>query len=122
VPPPVQWQAQILAPRGAGAVTPLPARDVERRRAHGERTTRVIPAGQVGSEKPIEITREVWPSPGLTLTLSSRDFDPRSGEISYRLRGLKGLKPGEPDAALLRVPAHFSRPARPGGKASTPNG
>ena len=118
-PPPVQWRAQHLAPRGAGAVTPLPARDIEGLRAHGERTSWVIAAGQVGNEKPIEITREVWTSPELMLTLSSRDFDPRSGEISYRL---KGLKRGEPDAALMRVPADFSRPARPGGRASTPTG
>lgn len=113
-PPPVQWRAQHLAPRGAGAVTPLPAREIEGQRAHGERTTWVIEAGRLGNEKPIEITREVWTSPELMLTLSSRDFDPRSGEVSYRL---KGLKRGEPDAALMRVPAEYSKPGRPGSKA-----
>jgi hypothetical protein len=118
-PPPVQWRAHNLAPRGPGAVTPLPARDIEGQRAHGERTTWVVPAGQVGNEKPIEITREVWTSPELMLTLSSRDFDPRSGELNYRL---KGLRRGEPDAALMRVPADFSKPGRPAGKASTPPG
>lgn len=118
-PPPVQWRAQNLAPRGPGTVTPLPARDIEGQRAHGERTTWVVPAGQVGNEKPIEITREVWTSPELMLTLVSRDFDPRSGELNYRL---KGLKRGEPDATLMRVPADFSKPGRPAGKASTPSG
>ncbi len=123
---PIAWPAMPAPPTppthtspGAAPAAPLPARDIEGLRAHGERTSWVIAAGQVGNEKPIEITREVWTSPELMLTLSSRDFDPRSGEISYRL---KGLKRGEPDAALMRVPADFSRPARPSGRASTPTG
>ena len=119
VPPPVQWRATNLAPRGAGSVQPLPAKDVEGVRANGERTTWVIEAGKVGNEKPIHITREVWTAPDLMLTVSSRDFDPRSGEVNYRL---KGLKRGEPDAALMRVPADYKQPTRPGTKASQPTG
>ena len=119
VPPPVQWRATNLAPRGAGSVQPLPAKDVEGLRAHGERTTWVIEAGKVGNEKPIHITREVWTAPDLMLTVSSRDFDPRSGEVNYRL---KGLKRGEPDPALMRVPADYKQPTRPGNKASQPTG
>ena len=52
------------------------------------------------SRQPIDISRDVWTSPALMLTLSSRDFAPRSGAISYRL---KGLKRGEPDATLMRL-------------------
>lgn len=107
-PPMVQWRAQAWAPRGAGSVTPLGVRDVEGLRASGERTSWTIEAGRVGNEKPIQITREVWTSPDLMVTVSTRDFDPRSGETNYRL---KGVKRGEPDAALMRVPADFSRPA-----------
>ena len=110
-PPPVQWRAQHGAPRGAGTATPLAAKDIEGLRANGERTAWVIEAGKVGNERPIQIVREVWTAPELMLTLSSRDFDPRSGEVNYRL---KNLKRGEPDAALMRVPADFTRPpARP---------
>ena len=119
VPPPVQWRASSLAPRGNGTVQPLPAKDMEGLRANGERTTWVIEAGKVGNEKPIQITREVWTAPDLMLTVSSRDFDPRSGELNYRL---KGLKRGEPDAALMRVPADFKQPVRPSNKASAPTG
>ena len=119
VPPPVQWRAHSAAPRGAGSVSPLPARDIEGLRANGERTTWVIEAGKVGNDKPIQITREVWTAPDLMLTMSSRDFDPRSGEVNYRL---KGLKRGEPDAALMRVPADYKQPARPSSKASAPTG
>jgi hypothetical protein len=101
LPPAVRWTAQMLAPRGPGVLTPLPAREIEGVRAHGERTTGTIEAGKVGNEKPIEIVREVWTAPELALTLSTRDFDPRSGEVNYRLANLKR---GEPDPALMRVP------------------
>jgi hypothetical protein len=117
-PPAVQWRASTFAPRGAGTVSPLPARDIDGLRANGERTTWVIEAGKVGNEKPIQITREVWTSPELMVTLSSRDFDPRSGEVNYRLRNVRR---GEPDAALMRVPADYKAPeSRPrGGKAAS---
>ncbi|RVU49725.1 hypothetical protein [Rubrivivax rivuli] len=107
-PPGVQWRAQVLAPRGPATVQALPARDIEGLRAHGERSSWVIEAGKVGNEKPIQILREVWTSPELMLTLQTRDFDPRSGEVNYRL---KNLKRGEPDPALMRVPADYARPA-----------
>ena len=118
-PPAVQWRSQVLAPRGAGTVTPLPAREIEGLRANGERTTWVIEAGKVGNEKPIQITREVWTSPELMVTVHSRDFDPRSGEVNYRL---KHLKRGEPDASLMRVPADYGKPARPAARASGAKG
>jgi hypothetical protein len=118
-PLPVQWRASHLAPRHGGTSSPLPARDIDGQRANGERTTWVIPAGKVGNEKPIEIVREVWTSPDLMLTLSSRDFDPRTGEVNYRL---KAVKRGEPDAALMRVPADFSKPSRAAPRASGPTG
>lgn len=109
MPAPVLSRALSLAPRGAGTVTPLAAQEIEGVRAHGERTSWVIEAGKVGNEKPITITREVWTAPELMLTVSSRDFDPRSGEVNYRLTNLKR---GEPDAALMKVPADFVPPGK----------
>jgi len=111
-PLPVQWRAQLLAPRGAGSTQPLGSKEVEGMPAHGERTTWLIEAGRIGNERPIQITREVWTSPDLMLTLQSRDFDPRTGEASYRL---VNLKRGEPDAALMKVPADYKA-----SKASSP--
>ena len=102
-PMPLQWRS--LAPRGTGTVAPLGAKDVEGLRSNGDRTTWTIEAGKLGNEKPIQITREVWTSPDLMVTVMSRDFDPRSGETNYRL---KNVRRGEPDAALMRVPADFS--------------
>ena len=108
LPPGVQMRSLSMAPRGPGSLSPLPAKDIEGVRANGERTTWTIEAGKVGNERPIQIVREVWTSPDLMLTLATRDFDPRSGEQNYRL---KDLKRGEPDAALFRVPADYTKPA-----------
>jgi hypothetical protein len=36
--------------------------------------------------------------------VQSREFDPRSGEVSYRLGKVKR---GEPDAALMKVPPDY---------------
>lgn len=121
-PPPLpglSWRAHSLAPRGPGVVTPLPPKEIEGLRAHGERTTWTIEAGRIGNERPIEIVREVWTSPELLLTLATRDFDPRSGEVAYRLQNLRR---GEPDPALMRVPADYQqlRPPGPRAPASAP--
>lgn len=93
-------------PRGEAVVTALPAKEIEGIKVNGERSSWTIPAGQLGNEKPILITREVWRSPELMLTIASTDRDPRSGETSYRL---EGVKRGEPDAALMKVPADYER-------------
>lgn len=108
-PPEIRWRAQQLAPRGPGVHTALGSKEIEGVRANGERTTWTIEAGKLGNEKPIVITREVWTSPELMLPLHSRDFDPRSGEVSYRL---VNVKRGEPDAALMKVPADYKQTRR----------
>ncbi len=108
-PPPMNWSLRSLQPRGPGVTTPLPAKEIEGLRVNGERTSWTIEAGKVGNDKPIQIFREVWTSPELMLTVMSRDFDPRSAEVVYRLQNLKR---GEPDAALMRVPPDYSTPRR----------
>jgi hypothetical protein len=54
----------------------------------------------------------VWTSPERLLTLQTREFDPRSGETTYRL---SKLKRGEPDPTLMKVPPDYdaSRGGRP---------
>jgi hypothetical protein len=116
LPPMVAHRLPGLLPRGPGVLSPLGSKDIEGVRVDGERTTWTIEAGRLGNEKPIVITREVWTSPDLLLTVQSREFDPRSGEITYRL---SKLKRGEPDPALMKVPADYdagragTRPAPP---------
>ena len=72
--------------------------------AEGTRTRTVIPAGEIGNEREIEIVSERWYSPELQVVVSSRHSDPRLGETSYRLQNLSR---GEPDKALFEVPAGF---------------
>jgi hypothetical protein len=112
LPPGVALRAQLGAPRGPGVANPLGTKDIEGVKANGERTTWTIEAGKVGNEKPIVITRDVWTSPDLMLTVLSRDADPRVGETIYRL---VRIKRGEPDAALMRVPADYAAPMVPSG-------
>lgn len=119
--PPLLLQGPLL-PREGGTTTALPSKEIDGVKVNGERTTWTIEAGKIGNEKPIVISREVWRSPELMLTVQSRDADPRSGEQNYRL---EQIKRGEPDAALMKPPADFSegsrrsaRPAASGPKAS----
>ena len=69
--------------------------------AEGTRTTRTIPAGVVGNEKPLVITVETWRSPDLQIVVLSRRNDPRFGETVYKLTDITR---GEPDPALFQLP------------------
>lgn len=108
-PPALRWR------RRPGVASPLGSREIEGLKVNGERTAWTIEAGKLGNEKPIVITRDVWTSPELMLTVQSRDFDPRSGEVNYRL---VNVKRGEPDAALMKPPADY----RSSPPASAPKG
>jgi hypothetical protein len=70
----------------------------------GTRTTKTIPAGQIGNEKPISIVIEVWTSPELKTVVMSKRSDPRMGEQTFRLTNILRV---EPDASLFTVPADF---------------
>lgn len=70
----------------------------------GVRTTHIIPAGQIGNERPITIVTEVWTSPELRTVVYSKRSDPRMGEQTFRLTNIVR---GDPDAALFTVPADF---------------
>ncbi|MFN3303792.1 MAG: hypothetical protein ACK44A_08735, partial [Roseateles sp.] len=115
--PPVPPLALGL-PREGGTTTALPPKEIDGLKVNGERTTWTIEAGKIGNERPIVISREVWRSPELMLTVSSRDADPRSGEQNYRL---EKIRRGEPDPALMKPPSDYSetprRSARPAAQA-----
>jgi hypothetical protein len=70
----------------------------------GVRTTRTIPAGAIGNDKPIVIVTEVWTSPDLKTIVSSKRSDPRMGEQTFKLTNLVRA---EPDASLFTVPSDF---------------
>jgi hypothetical protein len=73
--------------------------------ADGSRTTIIIPAGQIGNERPIEIVSERWYSPELQAVLMTRHSDPRFGETSYKLTNISRT---EPDHSLFEVPAGYT--------------
>jgi hypothetical protein len=71
---------------------------------NGVRTTRTIPVGQIGNDKPISIVTEVWTSPDLKIIVYSKRTDPRMGEQTFKLTNIVRA---EPDASLFTVPADF---------------
>jgi hypothetical protein len=73
--------------------------------AQGTRITRIIPAGQIGNEKPITIVRESWYSNDLQTVVMSKHSDPWSGETTYTLTNIQRA---EPDASLFAVPSDYT--------------
>ena len=71
----------------------------------GTRTTNTIPAGTIGNDKDIVITRETWYSPDLKLVLQTTQTDPRFGETTY---ALTNLERSEPDSTMFQIPAGYT--------------
>jgi hypothetical protein len=94
---------------GAGGSSPteeiLGARQFETVRALGRKTTSVIPSGQIGNDRPIEITDERWESPELRMLIYSRNSDPRTGVVEYRLTNINRA---EPPADLFTIPSGYT--------------
>ena len=72
--------------------------------AAGRRTTTMIPKGVLGNDRPIEVTDERWESLDLKVLVLSRHYDPRSGEVEYRLTGIKRT---EPQKDLFLIPTGY---------------
>ena len=83
---------------------PLGSETMEGLVVSGVRTTRTIPAGQIGNDRLISIVTEVWTSPDLKTIVSSKRNDPRMGEQTFRLTNVVRA---EPDPSLFTVPADF---------------
>jgi hypothetical protein len=72
--------------------------------ADGTRTTRTIPAAEVGNALPIQIVTERWYSPDLQTVVLMKRSDPRSGESVYQLTNIIRA---EPPSTLFVPPADF---------------
>jgi hypothetical protein len=104
-PPPMTFHKRILINDPAEAKTEdLGSQMIEGVLANGVRTTRTIPAGQIGNEKALSIVTEVWTSPELKTVVYSKRTDPRMGEQIFHLTNIVRA---EPDPALFTVPANF---------------
>jgi hypothetical protein len=68
----------------------------------GTRTTTVIPQGQIGNDRPIQMVHERWESAELHVTILMKHTDPMMGD---RVERLTNVRRGEPDPALFQVPA-----------------
>jgi len=83
----------------------LGTRQIEGVKATGRKTTTTIPAGQIGNDRPIQITDERWESPELRLLLFSRHHDPRASDVEYQLTNINRTEP-PPD--LFIVPSDYT--------------
>ncbi|HEY6388935.1 MAG TPA: hypothetical protein VIX91_24930 [Candidatus Acidoferrum sp.] len=105
-PPPPMAVMKSLGPEERTEVSTedLGTQTMEGLLVSGVRTTRTIPAGEIGNEKPISIVTEVWTSPDLKTIVYSKRSDPRMGEQTFKLTNVVRA---EPDASLFTVPADF---------------
>lgn len=87
-----------------GKTESLGKRNIEGVIAEGTRTTRTIPAGEIGNERPIEVVSERWYSPELQTVVLSKRTDPMIGETSYRLTNIVR---SEPPRSLFEPPADY---------------
>lgn len=78
----------------------------------GVRTTRTVPAGQIGNSGPMKIVTEVWTSSDLKTVIYSKRSDPLMGEQIFQLTDIVRT---EPDPSLFVVPADFEIVDGPGG-------
>ena len=89
----------------AGKEESLGKRNIEGVMAEGTRIVDVIPAGEIGNERPIEIVTERWYSPELHTLVMTSHKDPRIGETTYKLTGVQR---GEPAKTLFDVPSDYT--------------
>jgi hypothetical protein len=101
---------RMLAPPTATSTEDLGEQVLEGVLAEGTRETQIIPAGQIGNERPIEIVAERWYSPELEAIVLRRTSDPRFGETSYRLINVDR---SEPPPELFTVPQDYRLEAEP---------
>jgi len=73
--------------------------------AQGTRTTRTIPAGQMGNQAPIVITMERWYSPDLQTDVMRKETNPQFGDTTFQLTNIVRA---EPQASLFQVPSNYT--------------
>jgi hypothetical protein len=107
-PPPmgITMQRTIIANSDQGQVNTedLGTQTMEGVQVTGVRTTRTIPVGEIGNDRPITIVTEVWTSPELKTIVYSKRTDPRMGEQTFQLTNIVR---SEPDVSLFMVPPDF---------------
>ena len=95
--------AHRIAPNSS-KMESLGSRMIEGVMADGTRSTDTIPAGEIGNDKEILITNEVWTAQDLKAVVLSKRVDPRMGEMTYQL---SNIQRSEPAASLFEVPSDY---------------
>jgi hypothetical protein len=90
---------------GSAKVEDLGTKMLEGVQVKGSRSTTVIPAGQIGNDRDIEVVDERWYSPELKLTVMTTHSDPRSGQTTYKLTNIQRI---EQVRSLFEVPANYT--------------
>ena len=106
--PPIPPGVPVAPPRStlaASLTEPLGSREIAGVTAQGTRSTYVIPAGQIGNERPLSIISERWTSAELEAVLETFTSDPRTGRTRYRL---VEIDRSEPDHLLFEAPAGYT--------------
>ena len=104
-PPGMAMQKTLIAiDQDQGHTEDLGSQTMEGVLVNGVRTTRAIPAGEIGNDRPINIRTEVWTSLDLKTIVYSKRSDPRMGEQTFQLTNIVRT---EPDASLFTVPSDF---------------
>jgi hypothetical protein len=104
----VSVQGHALLPQTSGPVEAktesLGTRTIEAVQVDGTRATTTIPAGAIGNDKDLVITRDTWYSPDLQVVVLSTQDDPRFGQTTY---SLTNIERSEPDESLFQVPSGY---------------
>jgi hypothetical protein len=88
----------------------LGERTIEGLKVTGSRREFTIDAGAVGNEQPIVVSTEQWFSPDLGVVVASSHHDPMIGDTNYKLTEISR---SEPDPALFKIPADFTKQDAP---------
>ena len=101
-------QTRVVSPELSKGMEPetesLGTKTIDGVQVTGTRSTNTIPAGAIGNDNALVITRETWYSPELQLVVESTQNDPPFGQTSYTL---KNIEQGPPDEVLFQVPAGY---------------
>jgi hypothetical protein len=89
---------------GSTKTESLGTKTIEGLEVTGTRNVNTIPAGSIGNDKDIVVTRETWYSPELKLVIQSTQNDPRFGETTY---SLTNIQRNEPDETLFQIPSGY---------------
>lgn len=105
----LMFERRVEGPREGGPqdvkTEALGKQTIEGVQAEGTRTTMIIPAGQIGNDRPIEVVSERWYSPELQTVVMNRRFDPRTGESIYKLTNIRR---NEPARYLFEAPVDYT--------------